>query len=611
MKPNASKAKASALGATRVASGGAGAGPAFKRLFVQRHGAATWAQVRAPVDEAVAHLTELVKDKLELTTPLDSITLHTADVDRAGKVLSVAEAALPVRSTVAEAVLGDSIVVKESTAASASGGASGGASSRALTVADVESIAAAATRATLRALGTPSAALSPPTASLLGNVTLDELSTTAAVHDLAAAAGAAVLDPEEQDRLSDLTTENDVIKFITPFLMDICTPASTAAGASSFRRVLVNSEYLQWLRHPASKREKLELKPDLHLSWHPFVEYRDANDTQSPAGPGFLFGILPSDALTKAMCSVAFFEAKRGPLTHKDFGELCAYHQCINGPCWGMLFDATAFWLYTSVRGNPVRLLRGKWVQPGSAAAIRDHFNAVPEPALLTLLKALTSALAVDICQYAPARRAHLGSGANGHVFSVGDPFRPKALKVILQPDDGTSIATEFALMADAADRCADAVVCPVPGSLREFDSLGPASGGGYMLAEVGEPIDLKTAKHCAKVFAALARLHRGRVYHGDARLPNLVAVRDADGQKQLKWVDLRHCSMLRETESAEVQCRRDLCTLAASILDCAGELPREVQAAIGRYVPGGEVEDVSAAVWAAKLSAPAGRLRV
>lgn len=122
------------------------------------------------------------------------------------------------------------------------------------------------------------------------------------------------------------------------------------------------------------------------------------------------------------------------------------------------------------------------------------------------------------------------------------------------------------------------------------------------MLAEVGKPFKLKTDAHCARAFAALATLHSGRVCHGDARLPNLLAVRGPSGRKALKWIDLRQSSLLRETESADFQCRRDLRTLAASILGCASsKLPAAVVAAIERYSAGSAADDVAAAVWAAK----------
>lgn len=65
-------------------------------------------------------LTELVKAKLEMAEPLHALTLHVAEVDDAGNVLSVENAALPSRKTLAEVKLADraSIVVKVSDAAS-------------------------------------------------------------------------------------------------------------------------------------------------------------------------------------------------------------------------------------------------------------------------------------------------------------------------------------------------------------------------------------------------------------------------------------------------------------------------------------------------------------
>ena len=122
------------------------------------------------------------------------------------------------------------------------------------------------------------------------------------------------------------------------------------------------------------------------------------------------------------------------------------------------------------------------------------------------------------------------------------------------------------------------------------------------MLEEVGKPLKLKTDRHCARAFSALARLHSGRVCHGDARLPNLVEVRNSTGHKDLKWIDLRRSSLLPELESAEFQYRRDLRTLAASILGCASDkLPAPVAALINGYSVGSAVDEIAAAVWVAK----------
>lgn len=119
--------------ATRDASSGAGAAPL--RLFVQRPGYSAWAEVLAATSASVAHLTELVKTKLQLTAPLDTINLHVANVDSESKLLSVAEAALPSHKTLKGVGLfeGASIIVNESAAPRGGSGAAahGGAASSA------------------------------------------------------------------------------------------------------------------------------------------------------------------------------------------------------------------------------------------------------------------------------------------------------------------------------------------------------------------------------------------------------------------------------------------------------------------------------------------------
>jgi len=310
------------------------------------------------------------------------------------------------------------------------------------------------------------------------------------------------------------------------------------------------------------------------------------------AGPPFRFGGLADPALQRAGCCAELYEAKL-ELAEADFGELVAFHQAIPRRCLGMLFDADRFWLYESFAGNPVRLVRGEWVLPGSRAFVRGFFAGAPEPPLASLLRDLlrelgTSCLAVH-------GRCYLGSGAYGHVFRVGDAAAPRALKAVLSSRDQLFVLdAEFETLLSASKRGAP-VVAPVEGSLRVLDS-----GGGYLMESVGEEFDASSRARCDAAFLALAGLHRCGVAHGDPRTSNLLLVGGAP-----RWVDLRGSAVVAGGGPSAVSIRVDAGILARSIL-CLPPLastPVDVGAALAGYEPESNeaVAALSAAVWAAK----------
>lgn len=107
-----------------TAGAGAGAGmagallasSASLLLFVRREGAVGSAEVTAAGNASVARLKELIQAKLPSLRDKDAcdLTLHVAEVDAGDNVVSVVEAALPSRKTLAEVKLPDgaSIVVR-------------------------------------------------------------------------------------------------------------------------------------------------------------------------------------------------------------------------------------------------------------------------------------------------------------------------------------------------------------------------------------------------------------------------------------------------------------------------------------------------------------------
>ena len=406
-----------------------------------------------------------------------------------------------------------------------------------------------------------------------------------------------------------------VVSFMTPFLEQLCLPAT--AGADPCRPLLVNSERLPWLAPAATPaRADLQQKPDLFLSWAPFVELREA--TSGQIGGSHSFGKLAGCALQHSRCAVALFEAKRGSLTEAHFGELCGYHQAIPGLCRGMLFGAAEFWLYETVSGVPASLVRGTWRTEGSAAAIRDFFAeaALKPPPLVLLLRRLLTDLRVS-ARHQGGARCFLGAGATGYVFAVAAPpaqdsagtpaaaagsEQLQALKVVLARADGdslNSVAQEFLRLSEAAAAGAP-VVRPVRDSLRFYAATSDQgfAGAGYLMERVGEPFHAcASLANCSAAFTALAALHTRRICHGDPLLPNLLLV-----DSQPAWVDFHVAGTLATGDMGPSVAAIDAAKLVRSMLGPGRgtSLPDAVNRALDAYRPAdaSTVSALARAVW-------------
>jgi len=418
--------------------------------------------------------------------------------------------------------------------------------------------------------------------------------------------GPPILTAVQQRELAACTTESDVVKFMTPFLWELAdTDSSDVCGA-----VLVNSELFRWLDRPKHPlRSDLRLKPDLFRTWRPFIVDRGAAPAQG-VGHAYIFGPLAHRNLQLDGCVRELYEAKLEELSAAHFGELIKYHRLIPGPCCGMLFNRSTFWLYASYDGHPVRLLKCSWAVPGTAQCVRDFFARVRcEPPLLSCMRELLRQL--DVRPLAADGAVLLGAGGFGRVFRVtrppdaaadaaGEP--PLALKV-MPASPHSDVYNEYNALLAASERGAP-VVPVVANSVRllDADTGGEHCGGGFLLREVGSPFEVKSRATCRKAFASLLKLHECGVLHGDARLPNLLVLRTGAPA----WIDLQRGVVAAEYGAALLagNARYDARRLACSILGCVVDAePDAVKQALRAY-DGASAKFAAAladAVWAAK----------
>ena len=464
----------------------------------------------------------------------------------------------------------------------------------------------------LAALTATRSLASPSTPSQLGYQHTEALLAIGSVRVLAPGEGPPILTEQQQADLSALAdagggaAEAAIVRYMAPHLRLLRQHGTGEAGAVA-PLVMLNSESHAWLVHPAVEGvQSQRLKPDLFLTWVPFVDVRGEAE-------GFPHGVLASPSLQKAGCVAELYEAKSKPLSTETFGKQCLYHQCIPGRFKSALFNQSQCWLLETMHGSPLRLLQMNWTTPGSKRELQLFMGAPAAPPLLLLLRRVLAEL--QLTTLSPSGRCHLGSGASGHVFAVhrtSDAARtPLALKLVLGVQEG-GLHAEFVRMQAAAAAGAP-VVAPVPNSLCIFSSSAAAASvaasaeapapacasGGYLLSLVGARFDATTFGGMKEAFSALSALHKCSVFHGDARTANLL-----DFEGRAMWIDLR-TGIVDESGAASLpleQQRYDAAVLARSMLPHLQLLPTTVQAALGLYdaAAPGTVGGLAKAVWGA-----------
>ena len=465
----------------------------------------------------------------------------------------------------------------------------------------------------LAALTAPRGLASPATLAHLGHQYMETLELLGNVRVLEPCEGPSILTLQQQAELTALAAvggapEAAIVRYMAPHLRALRQPGAGEAGAADPAPLaMVNSEAYVWLVHPAVQGVASQrLKPDLFLTWAPFVDVRDE-------GQGFPRGVLASPALQKVGCVAELYEAKSKALGSEAFGKQCLYHQCIPGQFKSALFNQEQCWLLETMHGHPVRLLKMDWTTPGSVRELQRFMGAPAAPPLLQLLRRVLAHQ--QLATLSLTGRCHLGSGASGHVFAVhrtSDAARtPLALKLVLEVREG-DLHVEFARMQAAAAAGAP-VVAPVPGSLCIYSGSAAAASaaasaeapapacasGGYLLSRVGVRFAATTEGGIKVAFAALAALHACRIYHGDARTANLLNI-----EGQAMWIDLR--TGIVDAGGMEAlpleQQGYDAAVLARSMLPQPLPLPPSVKEALKLYnaaVPS-TVLALAQAVWGA-----------
>jgi RIO-like serine/threonine protein kinase len=135
--------------------------------------------------------------------------------------------------------------------------------------------------------------------------------------------------------------------------------------------------------------------------------------------------------------------------------------------------------------------------------------------------------------------QSFLGRGRSGRTFVVVDSEGSVcALKVVVSEESFHKTSEEFGRLVVAGERLPDRVVRVKRGSLREgrFDiATVQYFYQGYLMEDVGTPVSALrlTTPQCEQICRALNALHINEIFHGDARVPNVVL---CDGR--FKWID-------------------------------------------------------------------------
>ena len=364
-----------------------------------------------------------------------------------------------------------------------------------------------------------------------------------------------VLSENEVAAAMKLKPERELVAYLTPYFQAVCDEVDTGMS-------FVNSENVAWLPTPSGNDRRL-LKPDFTIIHGAMASLQN----QSVASN---FGSPVLDVI-ESLRVVGEVKLK---LDDEGFGELCCYTEMIAqqfGPdkgtiIRGIALDPSRFILVESNSSAPFKAIEGSLSAPGSLELIKK-FIGHDDP-LTRSFTLLCDALQVrehhNHVSSEGRFRSFLGKGRSGRAFVVTGLDHPgtSVLKVVVSTDNFEKTREEFRRLHDARNASPNHVVRVKVDSFRNGEFLiGTIKYfyHGYLMEEVGRPMQSEhlEAEDRELICRSLNALHLDGIYHGDARIPNVV---NCGGH--FKWIDLHH----RVSPSADIAMIYDVKTLFESM---------------------------------------------
>ena len=351
--------------------------------------------------------------------------------------------------------------------------------------------------------------------------------------------GRCVLSPAEVADAETKDSVKDLVAFLTPYIQAVCDEVGPGMK-------VVNGENISWLTTPSGNSSH-DLKPDLIIIHRAMIHLKVENGNN-------LCGSPVSDVIEalRVVC-----EAKK-KLGNQGFGEICTYTRMIaqqyqktfskGSIIRGIAFDSSKFILVESNCAAPVRATEGRLDTIGSFELLQGFFSY--EDPLTASFVRLCSELEVRehySAQSDSGSVAFLGKGRSGTAFVVEEQTSGSdiiyVLKVVFSTDNSTAKTLgEFRRLLAAQCRADSAHVVRV--KIDSFKSGEFSIGStkyyywGYLIHDVGVPMRSVNLgpEDRQQICRSLNVLHLNGVFHGDARVPNVV---NCSGI--FKWIDLHH----------------------------------------------------------------------
>lgn len=359
--------------------------------------------------------------------------------------------------------------------------------------------------------------------------------------------GKPFLTVEEYSDASKITVEKDLVAFLIPILQKVCDEVKSEL-------ICVNSETIPWLKTDSGSYRN-DLKPDFTVIHRAMVQALRVSSE----------GVIIGRPKWNAIEALRVVGKAKIDKKYEGFGEICLYTEIVaqqiahgkkgySGTIRGIAIDRTSFILVETNCAGPVRAIEGNLGTLGSYELFQNFFSR--NDPLTTSFMRLCHELGVKEHYISAGKesRSLLGKGFSGRAFVVkGVSGTTFVLKVVITDLESSKTEQEFDRLLVETQSNTPHVVRVVEGSFKsgefEIDSDTFWSGAsripsskkkyyGYLMEDVGAPIRYNTIRETDRtdICKSLNALHVRNVYHGDARIPNVVKC-----EKTFKWIDFHH----------------------------------------------------------------------